>query len=108
MQLMTVAARFWLPTERRTLPELEKLGATLANHLDGSGAYCDHPARFGVAESLNTTIKGVLRRARGMRDETMLLLQFKWATARPIRSSRDLPRFLAASGAALKSMKTGN
>jgi hypothetical protein len=49
MQLMTEAARFWLPTERRTLPELEKLGATLANHLDGSGAYCDHPARFGVA-----------------------------------------------------------
>jgi hypothetical protein len=29
-----------------------------------------------------------------MRDETMLLLKLKWATARPIRSSRDLVRFL--------------
>jgi hypothetical protein len=41
-----------------------------------------------------STIKGVLRRARGMRDETMLLLRLKWASARPIRSSRDVTRFL--------------
>ena len=52
--------------------------------------------RFGVVESINTTIKGVLRRARGMRDEEMLLLKLKWATARPIRSARDLVRFLTA------------
>jgi hypothetical protein len=73
---------------------MEKLGDTLVNHFDGIAAYCDHPVRFGVVESLNTTIKGVLRRGRGMRDETMLLLKLKWATARPIRSSRDLARFL--------------
>lgn len=53
----------------------------------------DHPVRFGV-ESLNTTIKAVVRRARGMRHEAMLLLKLKWATARPIRSSKDLARFL--------------
>ena len=76
------------------LPEMEKLGDTLVNHFDGIAAYCDHPVRFGVVESLNTTIKGVLRRARGMRDETMLLLKLKWVSARPIRSSRDLTRFL--------------
>jgi transposase len=29
------------------------------NHFDGIAAYCDHPVRFGVVESLNTTIKGV-------------------------------------------------
>jgi hypothetical protein len=73
---------------------MEKLGDTLVNHFDGIAAYCDHPVRFGVVESLNTTIKGVLRRARGMRNETMLLLKLKWATARPIRSSGDLVRFL--------------
>jgi transposase len=56
---------------------MEKLGDTLVNHFDGIAAYCDHPVRFGVVESLNTTIKGVLRRARGMRDETMLLLKLK-------------------------------
>jgi len=25
-----------------------------------SAAYCDHPVRFGVVESLNTTIKGII------------------------------------------------
>jgi transposase len=63
-------------------------------HFDGIAAYCDHPVRFGVIESLNMTVKGVLRRARGMRDETILLLKLKWASARPIRSSRDLARFI--------------
>ena len=47
-----------------------------------------------MATALNTTIKAVLRRARGMRDEEMLLLKLKWTTARPIRSARDLARFL--------------
>jgi transposase len=85
----------WLKALRwQRLPEMEKLGDTLVTHFDGIAAYCDHPVRFGVVESINTTIKGVLRRARGMRDETMLLLKLKWATARPIRSSRDLARFL--------------
>ena len=92
-------ARFlfgWLKALRwQRLPEMEKLGDTLVKHFDGIAAYCDHPVRFGVVESLNTTIKAVLRRARGMRDEAMLLLKLKWATARPIRSSRDLARFLS-------------
>jgi transposase len=91
-------ARFllgWLKALRwQRLPEMEKLGDTLVTHFDGIAAYCDHPVRFGVVESLNTTIKAVLRRARGMRDETMLLLKLKWATARPIRSSKDLRKFL--------------
>ena len=76
------------------LPEMEKLGDFLLKHIDGIAAYCDHPVRFGVVESLNTTIKAVIRRARGMRDEAMLLLKLKWTTARPIRSSRDLLRFI--------------
>src|SRR5437016_2362458 len=72
------------------LPEMEKLGEFLLRHLDGIAAYCDHPVRFGVVESLNTTIKAIIRRARGMRDEALLLLKLRWATARPIRSARDL------------------
>ena len=93
-------ARYLWETSARRYPRhdpdlpWQKLGDTLVNHFDGIAAYCDHPVRFGVVESLNTTIKGVLRRARGMRDEAMLLLKLKWATARPIRSSRDLARFL--------------
>jgi Transposase/Helix-turn-helix domain of transposase family ISL3 len=85
------------------LPEMERPGEFLFKHLDGIAAYCDHQVRFGVVESINTTIKGVLRRARGMRDERMLLLKLKWATAHPIRSARDLARFRrTASGPRLR------
>jgi len=78
------------------LPEMERLGDFLLTHINGIAAYCDHDVRFGVVESINTTIKAVLRRARGMRDEAILLLKLKWATAHPIRSARDLLRFLTA------------
>jgi len=85
----------WLKALRwQRLPVMEKLGTFLIKHLDGIKAYCDHPVRFGVVESLNTTIKAVLRRARGMRDEAMLLLKLKWATAHPIKTSADLKRLL--------------
>lgn len=77
------------------LPEIKRLGDFLLKHIDGIAAYCDHQVRFGVVESINTTIKAVLRRARGMRDEAMLLLKLKWATAHPIRSARDVARFLS-------------
>lgn len=53
-----------------------------------------NPVRFAAVESINATIKGVLRRGRVMRDEAMLLLKLNWATARPLRSARDVARFL--------------
>lgn len=85
----------WLNALRwQRLPEMERLGDFLVTHLDGIAAYCFHPVRFGVVESINTTIKAVLRRARGMKDEAMLLLKLKWTTAHPIRSAQDLARFL--------------
>lgn len=79
------------------LPEMEELGDFLLRHLEGIAAYCDHPVRFGVVESLNTTIKSIIRRARGMRDEQLLLLKLRWATARPIRSARDIVSILYAA-----------
>jgi hypothetical protein len=33
-----------------------------------------------------------------MRDDQMLVLKLKWATAHPIRSARDLARFLNSEG----------
>ena len=87
----------WLKALRwQRLPEMERLGEFLFRHVEGIAAHCDHPVRFGVVESINTTIKAVLRRARGMRDDQMLLLKLKWATAHPIRSARDLARFLGS------------
>ncbi len=64
-----------------------------------------HGEVIGLAKDRTEDSLAVLRRARGMRDEVMLLLKLKWATARPIRSSRDLIPFLQ-SNAALKSVKT--
>jgi len=85
----------WIDALRwQRLPEMDRLGEFLFKHIEGIAAYCDHPVRFGVVESINTTIKAVLRRARGMRDEVMLVLKLKWVTARPIRSARDVRRFL--------------
>jgi hypothetical protein len=49
--------------------------ATPRHRFDGIAAYSDHPVRSGVAESLNTTIKAVLRRARGMHDKQILVLK---------------------------------
>lgn len=85
----------WIKALRwQRLPEMQKLAAFLLRHLDGIMAYCRHRVRFGVVESLNTTIKAILRRARGMRDEKLLLLKLRWATAHPIRTASDLARFL--------------
>jgi transposase len=39
---------------------MERLGDFLLHHVDGIAAYCDHPVRFGVVQSINTTIKAVL------------------------------------------------
>ena len=87
----------WINALRwQRVPEMERLGDFLFRHVEGIAAYCDHHVRFGVVESINTTIKAVLRRARGMRDDQMLLLKLKWATAHPIRSARDLMCFLSA------------
>jgi transposase len=77
------------------LPEMERLGDFLLEPIDGIAASCDHHVHFGVVDAINTTIKAVLRRARGMPDEQMLLLKLKWATAHPIRSARDLTRLLS-------------
>jgi transposase len=89
----------WIRALRwQRLPEMERLRDFLFHHIEGIAAYCDHQVRFRVVESINTTIKAVLRRARGMRDEQMLVLKLKWATAHPIRSARDLARFLSPQG----------
>jgi len=64
----------WIRALRwQRLPEMERLGDFPFHAIEGIAAYCDHPVRFGVVESIDTTIKAVLRRARGMRDEQMLL-----------------------------------
>jgi hypothetical protein len=44
---------------------MEQLGDFLLKHIEGIGACCDHPVRFGVVESINTTHQsGAAPRAR--------------------------------------------
>jgi hypothetical protein len=84
----------------------EQLGDFLLTHINGIAAYCDHLVRFGVVESINTTIKAVLRRARGMRDEEMLLLKIE-VGHRPPHPVRARPgAFSERSTSVLKSVKT--
>ena len=60
---------------------------------NNAGDRCGPPSGRSVAvlpgwvvEPINTTIKAAIRRARGRRDEQMLLLKLKWTIAYPIRS----------------------
>jgi hypothetical protein len=84
---------------------MERLGAFLFRHVEGIAAYCDHRLRFGVVEAINTTIKAVLRRARGMRDEPMLLLKLKVGDRSPDPISARSGALSQPSGAVLKSVK---
>jgi len=83
----------WFEALRWQRPRaMERLGDFLLQLIEGIAAYCDHQVRFGVVESLITTIKAVLRRSRGMCDQEMLLLKLKWAIVYAIRSAGDLVR----------------
>src|SRR5207247_9044451 len=56
----------WINALRwQRLPEMDRLGEFLFRHIEGIAAYCDHLVRFGVVESINTTIQAVLRRGCG-------------------------------------------
>jgi transposase len=58
----------WIDALRwQRLPEMDRLGEFLFTHIEGIAAYCDHPVRFGVVESINTTIKAVPSSARDAR-----------------------------------------
>lgn len=51
----------WIRALRwQRLPEMDRLGDFLFRHVEVIAAHCDRPVRFGVVESINTTIKAVL------------------------------------------------
>jgi transposase len=72
----------WLLALRwQRLPAFETLGKLLITHLDGILAYCHVKVPFGVVEAINGNIRAVLRRGRGYRDHTYLLLKVQRVTA---------------------------
>jgi hypothetical protein len=87
------------------LPEMERRGDSYAS-IDGIAAYGDHQVRFGVAESINTAIKAVLRRARGMKDEAMLLPATEVVHCSPHSVRSSFGALSDRSTAVFKSVKT--
>ena len=97
----------WIGALRwQRLPEMARLGDFLFKHIEGIAAYCDHHVRCGVVESINTTIKAVLRRARGMKDEEMLLLKTEVGNGSSDSIRSRLGALSERSTAVLKSVKT--
>jgi transposase len=66
----------WIDQLRwQRLKPMEKLADMLINHLDGILNYCRTKVPLGVVEAVNGNIKALLRRGRGYRNLTYLLLK---------------------------------
>lgn len=66
----------WIDQLRwQRLKPMEKLARMLLDHLDGILNYCRMKVPMGVVEAVNGNIKALLRRGRGYRDMTYLLLK---------------------------------
>jgi transposase len=66
----------WIDQLRwQRLKPMEKLAHMLLDHLEGILNYCRMKVPLGVIEAVNGNLKALLRRARGYRDMTYLLLK---------------------------------
>jgi transposase len=66
----------WMDQLRwQRLAPMEKLATRLLNHLEGILNYCRTKIPMGLVEAVNGNIKALLRRGRGYRDLTYLLLK---------------------------------
>jgi transposase len=66
----------WIDQLRwQRLKPMEKLAHMLLDHLEGILNYCRMKVPLGVIEAVNGNLKALLRRGRGYRDMTYLLLK---------------------------------
>ena len=66
----------WIDQLRwQRLKPMEKLADMLVRHLEGILNYCRTKVKLGVVEAINGNIKALLRRGRGYRNLTYLLLK---------------------------------
>ena len=73
---MTRYLKSWIDQLRwQRLKPMEKLADMLVKHLDGILNYCKTKVPLGVVEAVNGNIKALLRRARGYRNLSYLLLK---------------------------------
>jgi hypothetical protein len=80
------------------MEEMETLGHTLANHLEGIAAYCDLPVRLGVVESFehNDQSRPAPRPRHARRRDAAA--QAEMGDRSPIRSAPNMARFLSPKG----------
>lgn len=82
-------------TQSRRVRSLRRLHESLRNHYEAILALAEHRPSTGRIEALNNNWEALVRRARGYRDHQYLLLKLRFATANPVRTERDVSRFLA-------------
>ncbi len=82
-------------TQTRKHAPLRKLHDSLVDHYDRILALADFCPPTGRIEALNNNWETLVRRARGYRDHSYLLLKLRFMIANPIRAERGVARFLA-------------
>ena len=80
--------------ERKCKP-LRRLHDSLRDHWDPIVALGEHHPATGRTEALKNNWEALVRRARGYRDHSYLLLKLRFMTANPIRTKDGARRFLA-------------
>jgi len=82
-------------TARRANVPMRKLHDSLRNHFDAIVALGEHHPPTGRTEALNNNWETLVRRGRGYRDLHKLLRRLRFMVVNPIRTGRDVERFLA-------------
>ena len=82
-------------TASRRHPALRRLHDSILNHREAILSLAELRPPVGRIEALNNNWETLVRRGRGYRDLSYLLLKLRFATAHPIRSRHDIGRLLA-------------
>jgi transposase len=82
-------------TARRANIPMRRLHDSLRNHFDAIVALGQYHPPTGRIEALNNNWETLVRRGRGYRDLPRLLRHLRFMVVNPIRSGRDVERFLA-------------
>lgn len=80
--------------ERRNVP-MRALHDSIRQHWNEIVALGEHRPPTGRIEALNNNWETLVRRARGYRNHSYLLLKLRFMTANPIRTKQGVARFLA-------------
>lgn len=84
-----------LRTEKRRYKAIRSFHDSLQNHEQNLYGLADHRPATGRVEALNNNWETLVRRGRGYRDLTYLLIKLRFATVNPVRTDNGVRRFIA-------------